>query len=171
MGRLRVFEAGWCWRVWCSFWSTLSWMQPMVVVTERILCHVPVHGGFLEVLVIPVCAVRTWNSGALFLLLRLCIWQSLLVRLGVAYGTEYSHWIFRRLIQQWLHVLRQSCLFWTNYTLFLRQRGLRLQRFSPFSCRMEKYAQSMLRFESLHALFALEVWTTFLRVDVLEPAW
>ena len=42
--------------------------------------------------------------------------------------------------------------------------------FSPFSRRMEKYAQSMLRFESLHALFAVEVWTIFLRVDVLEPA-
>ena len=42
--------------------------------------------------------------------------------------------------------------------------------FSPFSCRMEKYAQSMLRFESLHALFAFGVWTIFLRVDVPEPA-
>ena len=35
---------------------------------------------------------------------------------------------------------------------------------------MEKYAQSMLRFESLHALFALGVRTLFLRVDVLDPA-
>ena len=38
------------------------------------------------------------------------------------------------------------------------------------SRRMEKYAQSMLRFGSLHALFALGVRTLFLRVDVLDPA-
>ena len=38
------------------------------------------------------------------------------------------------------------------------------------SRRMEKCAQSMLRFESLHALFALGVQTLFLRVDVLDPA-
>ena len=37
------------------------------------------------------------------------------------------------------------------------------------SRRMEKYAQSMLRFESLHSLFALGVQTLFLRVDVLDP--
>ena len=42
--------------------------------------------------------------------------------------------------------------------------------FSPFSRRMEKYAQSILRFESLHALFALGVRTLFLRVDVLDLA-
>ena len=60
--------------------------------------------------------------------------------------------------------------FLTNYTHFLCRRGLGFWRFSPFSCRMEKYAQSMLRFESLHALFALGVRTSFLRVDVLESA-
>ena len=42
--------------------------------------------------------------------------------------------------------------------------------FSPFSRRMEKHVLSMLRFESLHALFALGVRTKFLQVDVLEPA-
>ena len=42
--------------------------------------------------------------------------------------------------------------------------------FSPFSRRMEKYAHSMLQFESLHAVFAPDVWTTLPRVDVLEPA-
>ena len=38
---------------------------------------------------------------------------------------------------------------------FLRRLGLGFWLF--FSCRMEKYAQSMLRFEPLHALFALGV--------------
>ena len=42
--------------------------------------------------------------------------------------------------------------FWKNFTYFLRRRGLGFWCF--FFCRMEKYAQSMLRFEPLHALFA-----------------
>ena len=57
--------------------------------------------------------------------------------------------------------------FWKNFTHFLRRRGLRICRF--FYCRMEKYAQSMLRFEPLHALFALGVETSFLRVHELDP--
>ena len=57
--------------------------------------------------------------------------------------------------------------FWKNFTDFLRRRGLGFWRF--FSCRMEKYAQSMLRYEPLHALFALGVQTLFLRVHELDP--
>ena len=57
--------------------------------------------------------------------------------------------------------------FWKNFTYFLRRRGLGFWRF--FSCRMEKYAQSMLRFEPLHALFALGVQTLFLRAHELDP--
>ena len=53
---------------------------------------------------------------------------------------------------------------------FLRRRGLGFGHFSPFSRRMEKYAQSTLRFESLHVLFALGVRTTFLRVNVMVLA-
>ena len=34
---------------------------------------------------------------------------------------------------------------------------------------MEKYAQSMLRFEPLHAQFALGVQTLFLRAHELDP--
>ena len=52
--------------------------------------------------------------------------------------------------------------FWKNFTYFLRRRGLGFWRF--FSCRKEKYAQWMLRFDPLHAQFALGVQTLFLRV-------
>ena len=52
--------------------------------------------------------------------------------------------------------------FCKNFSYFLRRRGLGFWRF--FSCRMEKYAQSMLRFEPLHAQFALGEQTLFLRV-------
>ena len=57
--------------------------------------------------------------------------------------------------------------FWKNFTYFLRRRGLGFWRF--FSCKMEKFAQSMLRFEPLHALFALGVQTLFLRAHELDP--
>ena len=176
MGRLLVFEAGWCWRVWCSLWSTLLWMQPMVVVTERIHCHVPVHGGFwkycsflsrcshLELwCIIPpfsslYLAVFACSSGC-------CFWN--------------SHWIFRRSWCYSCSMLGSTVVtcsaavlaFFGRIThIFYVDVDLDCSVFSPFSCRMVKYAQSMLRFEPLHALFALGVWTIFLRVDVPEPA-
>ena len=58
--------------------------------------------------------------------------------------------------------------FWKNFTYFLRRRGLGFWLF--FSCRMEKYAQSMLRCEPLHALFALGIQTSsYLRAHELDP--
>ena len=57
--------------------------------------------------------------------------------------------------------------FWKNFTYFLRRRGLGFWRF--FLMQNEKYAQSMLRFEPLHALFALGVQTSFLRAHELDP--
>ena len=136
MGRLLVFEAGWCWRVRCSFWSTLLWMQPMVVATERVHLSRASARRLLEVLVIPVCAVRTWNSGALILLFSslylavivcssgCCLWSTVIGFSGDPGATRAQC-----LVRQWLHVLRQSWRFGTNYTHLLRRRGLGLRRF------------------------------------------
>ena len=53
-------------------------MQPMVVATEWIHCHVPVHGGFWKCLSFLRCSHL--ENGALFSF-SFCFWQSLLVRL------------------------------------------------------------------------------------------
>ena len=103
-----------------------------------------------------------------------CIWQPFLGvwLLHVDYGTlDFSGDDYVRGAVLGLTVdtgLVTVLGFWKNLTYFLRRRGLGFWRF--FSCRMEKYAQSMLRFEALHALFALGIRILFLRVDVLDPA-
>ena len=116
-------------------------------------------------------ALRTWKNGALFLLIPvsgsiLGVWVLL-----VEYGTlDFSGDDFVRCAMLSLTVdtgLATVLGFWKNFTYFLRQRGLEFWRF--FSCKMEKFAQSMLRFEPLHALFALGVQTLFLRAHELDP--
>ena len=95
-------------------------------------------------------AVRTWkmvhNSPAS------CIWQLFfgVWVLLVEYGTlDFSGDYFVRGAVLGLTLdtgLATVLGFWKNFTFFLRRRGLGFWRFF-FSCRMEKYAQSMLRFE------------------------
>ena len=132
----------------------------MVVVTERIHCHVPVHGGFSK-----YCSFLS----ALFALGNMvhysftsCISQLFLGVwvLHVDYGTmDFSGDEFVRgamlglTADMGLHTFSTST--WARILAF----------FLLVSRRMEKYAQSMLRFESLHALFALGVRTTFPRDD------
>ena len=102
-----------------------------------------------------------------------CIWQLFLGVwvLLVEYGTlDFSEDDFVRGAMLGLTLdtgLATVLGFWKNFTYFLRRRGLGFWRF--FSCKMEKFAQSMLRFEPLHALFALGVQTLFLRAHELDP--
>ena len=122
------------WRVWCSFWSTLFhggfwmyWSSLSALVALRTLVHYsPFSSLFL--------AVIACSFGC-------CLWSTVIGFSGDPGATRAQC-----LVRQWLHVLRQSWRFWTNYAHFLRRRGL---GFRPFSRRMEKYSQSMLQFESL----------------------
>ena len=57
-------------------------------------------------------------------------------------------------------------LAWKNFTYFLRRRGL---GFGRFLLQNGEVCSVMLRFEPLHALFALGVQTLFLRVHELDP--
>ena len=111
------------------------------------------------ILLIPV-------SGSLFGVWVVGVWVLL-----VEYGTlDFSGDDFVRCAMLGLTVdtgLATVLGFWKNFTYFLRRRGLGFWRF--FSCKMEKFAQSMLRFEPLHALFALGVQTLFLRAHELDP--
>ena len=119
-------------------------------------------------------AVRTWKM--VHYSPASCIWQPFLGVwvLHVDYGTlDFSGDDFVRGAMLGLTVdtgLATVLGFGRISHIFYVDVGSHLGVFSPFSRRMEKYAQSMLRFESLHALFALGVRTIFLRVDVLEPA-
>ena len=85
---------------------------------------------------------------------------------------EYSHWIFGR---SWCYsctLLGSTVVTCSAAVLAFFGRVTHIfyvdvdsdfeAFFSPFSGRMEKCAQSMLQFESLHVPFALEVWTIFL---------
>ena len=102
-------------------------------------------------------ALRTWKM--VHYSPAPCIWQPFLGVwvLLVEYGTLFfSGDDFVRCAMLGLTVdtgLVTVLGFWKNFTYFLRRRGLGFWR--CFSCRMEKYAQSMLRFEPLHAQFAL----------------
>ena len=134
------------------FWSTLFLMQLMVVSTE----------SFGSICL--SCAVRTWKR-VHYSPFSPCVWQSLLLRLGVACGVQLFD--FREI----LVLLVRNAWFDSGYMfcavlafigrithIFYVDVDSDCRVFSPFSRRMEKYVQSMLQFESLHALFALEVW-------------
>ena len=128
----------------------------------------PVHGGSWKYCSFLSALFALGNSGVLFLLSRPEIWQSLFVRLGVACGLQSLDFleILVLLVRNaWFDSGYLICGslggFGRNTHIFYVDVDLDCSVFSPFSCRVEKYAQSMLRFESLHVLFALGVRKIF----------
>ena len=146
-----------------SWWWRLSWSTSSCASLRRLLefCL------FLGV----ARPLRTWKKAHYSP--DPCFWQSFLGVwvLLVEYGTlDFSGDDFVRCAKLGSTLdtgLTTVLGFWKNFTYFLRRRGLGFWRF--FSCKMEKFAQSMLRFEPLHALFALGVQTLFLRAHDLDP--
>ena len=150
-----------------TLWWRLSWSTSSCARPRRLLEDV-LFLGFAR-------AVRTWKNGALFL----CD----LVSGSFFLGVWVLHVDYGTLDSSGDDFVRGAMLGLTVYTVLATVLGFGRTTHifnvdvdsdcgvsSSFSRRMEKYAQSVLQFESLHALFALEVWTIFLRVDVLEPA-
>ena len=102
-----------------------------------------------------------------------CIWQSVLVRLGVAYGVQLLD--FREILvplvrDVWFDIGYMFCAvlaFIERITHFFyvdvdSDCGVFLRSHAEWRSMLSR----CFSFESLHALF----WTIFLRVDVLEPA-
>ena len=155
-GRIWILGALRCLR---SSSSTSWWCASL-----RMLMEICLFLGFAR-------AFRTWKM--VHYSPASCIWQ---LFLGVwvllkEYGTlDFSGDDFVRCAMLGLTLdtgLTTVLGFWKNFTYFPRRRGLGFWRF--FSCKMEKYAQSMLRFEPLHALFPLGIQTLFLRAHELDP--
>ena len=147
-----------------SWWWRLSWSTSSCASLLRLLefCL------FLGV----ARALRTWKM--VHYSPAPCFWQSFLGVwvLLVGYGAlDSSGDDFVRGAMLGLTVdagLATILGFWKNFTYFQRRRGLGFWRFFS-TAEWKKYAQSMLRFEPLHALFALGVQTSFPRAHELDP--